>query len=313
MSHGRLENDKVFLTLAAGSSAAAEAFRKEAHLASAPTATDGSVCKVAPKPGETLILESTTEGIGCTYKDLSTVKSTHPHAAQVLEKAKQQTVDVHASLSEGGSGTGVIAGRDGRNKTFVLVDRHVVLGTADYIEHMEDLIEQQDGKRTKFRPAIDTRFPNGKSYQAELVAEDPKTDLALLSVKTGADTDAIYHPAKFTTMRHPIKPGEPVYTAGFPDASSSLYFSLGTNKRDVSLKSIKDQTTILTDEQQDRIMHEHKLPVRRGVSGAGIYSDNAIVISLQSRISTDETRTFSTPVTQSIVDKLIEQARRNAK
>ncbi len=272
----------------------------------APPVTDlnGRECRNQPENGQIPVLRAGEKTSGCNFQsfDRTPEGSNLPpfNTGQLYEQAQRQTarIKVEEAGGGGGHGTGVAVGRN-ENTCFIATANHV------------------SGERSNQNiVSRGAEFQNGKTYPASIEMRIPGKDMAILSVRTGADTSQVCHPAQIAANpfdRSDRSGGGTTMTAGFPEGTKTLHASPGRINRVGTYEELTGgaHPSPMAGERVNRPLIEAKAQIQQGNSGGPTYNNRGEVIGLSSGVHPDERKSLSsaqiTPITRMEIGRLLQR------
>jgi S1-C subfamily serine protease len=253
-------------------------------------------CATDPKRGEVPVLRAGGDSKGCEY----TNAGSDPLAVSIYNKHSDQTVHMFAASESGNrKGSGVIVEK-GKDTCLVLSDVHVTNSL-----NVDPTIS-----------SMNATTASGEKFPATLRKIDPKTDLSLVTVKTGKDTDRVCKPAKIAKDDRSAASGNDLVTLGYPDQSSTVYASPGVFKSKSALINNFGEPTKMRDhpwvsyfspivkgEDTGRPVIEQEAQVYGGMSGGPTFNKRDEVVGVTSRTK-GSSHALTTPVTQETIREL---------
>ncbi|HNB23610.1 MAG TPA: serine protease [Candidatus Melainabacteria bacterium] len=188
---------------------ARQAFQQEA------TDLRGRTCSIQPEQGMVPTLNPGQRTAGCNYESLAAIaeRTGVLEVGDIWNEMTRSSVHIRLRDERGGraTGSGVVIGEH-NNQCVVLTAAHVSSPNQFFPGGASEVTS---------RGVV---MPNGRTYPAEVRFRDVRTDRAVMTVRTGDDTSAICHPARFAedTSRR-----GPAFVGGFPLGSRSQYLSPG--------------------------------------------------------------------------------------
>lgn len=255
-----------------------------------------AVCKVSPKPGEIPVLQPGKASNGCEY----TNTKKDPLTVSIYKQHRDQTVQINATSESGPrKGSGVIVGQE-KDKCLVLTDVHVTNGL------------NVDKKIS----AMSVTTAAGEKFPATVRKLDPAHDLALVSVKTGTETERVCKPVKVASDLSSARPGEALVTLGSPEYSTSVYASPGKSKGTNQLINtfgdfsnipghpyLSQFSEVVRGENTGRTVIEQNAQVYQGNSGGPTFNGAGELVGVLSRTK-GPSHSLTTPVTASTIEAL---------
>jgi len=255
-----------------------------------------AACKVSPRPGEIPVLQPGKASNGCEY----TNSKKDPLAVSIYKQHRDQTVQINAKSESGPrKGSGVIVGQE-KDTCLVLTDAHVTNGL------------NVDKKVS----SVSVITAAGEKFPATVKKLDPSHDLALLSVKTGAETERVCKPVKVAQDLSSTRTGEPLVTLGSPEYSTSVYASpgksLGANQLINTFGEVSNIpghpyvsqfSEVVRGEDTGRPVIEQNAQVYQGNSGGPTFNKAGELVGVLSRTK-GPAHSLTTPVTASTIEAL---------
>ncbi|MBI2810731.1 MAG: trypsin-like peptidase domain-containing protein [Candidatus Melainabacteria bacterium] len=262
------------------------------------TVTDrkNKLCPTVAKPGEVPILRPGSVSKGCEYTDASK----DPLAASIYKQHKAQTVILNVSGESGQrKGSGVMVDKD-KDTCTILTDAHVTNGL----------------KIDKTIYGMTVTTAAGEKFPATLRKVDPTTDLSLVTMQTGKETDRICKPVKVAKDDSSAAAGNPLVTLGAPEYSTSVYaspsVSKGKNQLIYEFASstkipghpwLSEFSEVVAGEDTGRMVIESNGQIYAGNSGGPTFNRDGELVGVANRVKQGKF-SLSTPVTTATIDEL---------
>lgn len=271
-----------------------------------PPVTDlnGRECRNQPENGQIPVLRAGEKTSGCNFQsfDRTPEGSAMPpfNTGQLYEQAQRQTarIKVEEASGGGGHGTGVAIGRN-EDTCFIATANHV------------------SGERSNQNiVSRGAEFANGKTYPASIETRIPGKDMAVLSVRTGADTNQVCHPAQIAANpfdRSDRSGGGQTMTAGFPEGTNTLHASPGRISRVGTYEALTGgaHPSPMAGERVNRPLIETRAQNHQGNSGGPTYNSGGEVIGLSSGVHPDERKARSsaqiTPISRAEIGRILQR------
>lgn len=264
------------------------------------TNLDGQDCRSPARAGDIPMMFPGEPTDGCTVGNVGESRVSQPGALEfnteaLYRQALRETVrvDTNRQTPDGiqpSPGSGVIVGREGE-ECYILTANHVLanLGPTRVLDHS-------------------VRMANGATFPSQLRFTDLEHDRAIISINTGAATDAICTPARIGTG---AEPGTQGWIAGFPHHSRTMMLSPARVDR-------------ITNEEEQTAVGLRRIPsieatshTMGGNSGGPMYNERGEVVATvrsgPNPLDDPEGAMRSTdlaPVDREIISRALEQARR---
>jgi S1-C subfamily serine protease len=221
-------------------------------------------------------------------------------AVSIYNKHGDQTVHLFAASDSGyRKGSGVMVEKE-KDTCLVLSDVHVT-------------------NSVNVDPTISTMNVttiSGEKFPATVRKIDPKTDLSLVTVHTGKDTDRVCKPAQIAKDDRAALRGNALVTLGYPEQSSTVYASPGVSEGKSALINNFGEATKMKDhpyvsyfspvvrgEDTGRPVIGQEAQVYGGMSGGPTFNKSGEVVGVTSRTK-GTTHALTTPVTTETIKEL---------
>lgn len=255
------------------------------------TSLYGTVCRKQPGENELPVLEAGKFSTGCDYKKFEASSTTRAN----YDSASKSAAHIYSRSGEWvsamaiGSGFAVAKSAD---TCYVVTDNHVVAESEDDFQ-----VKMTDG-----------RLHDGKVQSRKL-----ESDLALLAVSTGGDTDNVCHPVKVIDEKDEAvfaKKGDTLTVLGYPAHTKSLYVSNGDVQGVVPRADYRDgdgkEMKTLPGEDSNRKVILLDARVEGGNSGSSVYNSKQEVGAVLDAGDSDSMRNaMLTPINKAVVDEML--------
>lgn len=248
--------------------------------------TDGRVCRNQPGPGDVPVINPGRNAGGCNFESMPAFNT-----GDLYRQAQGQTGRVGAN--DGRGGTAVAIGRSG-DTCYMLTDNHVA----------GDVTERNVTRR-------EVEFNNGQRFPATVEGRDRSRDLAILGVRTGADTDKVCQPARFAD--NPTAPGSAT-AFGYPNGVDRLHAHPGTVDRVGTYRELtgRRHPSPYPGENPNRPLLNTLMHTQPGNSGGPIYNQNGEVRGVLEGAHPARPRQEShvTPISQAEINDMLARIRK---
>lgn len=271
---------------------------------------DVSACKSNPAEGTVPSLMRGQESNGCDFKGMKDLPKgiSHLDFPNIYNQVAPSTIRFDAKISpahdsnpkhaqDGPMGSGAIIGKDVKNgECLIATANHVVSG-------------DKNASISNIRGIAS----DGSSYKTEVRHQDPKRDIAVVALKTGADTEKVCKPFEAVQdLSKEAGKGAPIVSLGFAQGSKALYASPGTSegihklKEDMSPSNIRELGLDINGSQLKLNNH-----VKGGQSGGPVVNGEGKLSGLNQSGPDDSRHSSAVPIDQKRVDELLALSKKN--
>jgi len=210
----------------------------------------GTVCGNQPERGQVPVVPTDPHSDGCQFAS-GDITTPSLNFSNIYEKVAPSSVRFESGT--GGKthdiGSGVMVAKN-NDECLVVTDDHVA-------------------KKQAINPEHSATTSDGKQYPTNVLYQDPTRDLAVVSLKMGADADKVCKPAQFVKNKNEIKSDSDVAMLGTPANTPNLLLASAkvSSLRVLTRQEFVDKNNRPDGAKAGTLVADVDAPLKPGMSG----------------------------------------------